>query len=118
VSQFSNHHWQLFLRYLTGTAVLAVICFCVPHQQVHDFGSFFRVLFTESFGVFAEWPAAWASLVVILLAGCVFCLVRALDELLPLFNRECFSAGIFYGLMLLPVLLFSIGTFLLARALF
>ena len=118
MSQFTNHHRRLFLRYLVGMAVLGAICFFVPHQQVHDLGSFFRVLFTESFGVFAEWPAAWASLVVILLAGCAFCLVRALDELLPLFNRECFSAGVFYGLMLLPVLLFSAGSFLLARALF
>ena len=118
VSQFSNHHFRMFLRYLTWMSLLGVVCLGVSYVEFHNGGSFFKALMTESFGVLAERPAARASLVVVLLSGCVLCLVLALDELLPAMKRECFSAGTFYSLMLLPLIIFTAGSFLLARALF
>jgi hypothetical protein len=118
VSRFSNHHLRALLRYLIWMSLFGAACFCVSHAQFHDGGSFLKVLLGASWGVFAEWPAVWASVMVILLAGCVLYLVLALDELLPLFKRDCFSAGMFYGLMLLPVGMFGTGSFCLARALF
>jgi hypothetical protein len=117
VSRFSNHHFRMFLRYLTWMSLLGVVCLGVSYVRFHTGSSFFKALLSESFGVFAEWPAAWASLVVLLLSGCVLCLVLALDELLPALKRECFSAGTFYGLMVLPLVIFGLGSFLLARAL-
>jgi hypothetical protein len=106
------------MRYLIWMSLFGVACLCVSLAQFHDGGSFFKVLLGASWGVFAEWPAVWASVMVILLAGCVLYLVLALDELLPLLKRDCFSAGMFYGLMLVPTAIFGAGSFWLAKALF
>ena len=105
------------MHHLIRMAVFGLACFWVLHVRFHDDGSFVKVLSTASWGVFAEWPAAWASVVMLLLAGCVFFLVLALDELLPLLNRECFSVGVYCGLMLVPMAIFGAGSFSLVRAL-
>lgn len=99
-------------------ALLLLIIFFVPHADAEGRKAFHQVVLTSAWGDFAEWPAVWASLIVILLGFCVFYLIRSVDELLPVIRREHFTAETFFMLMILPILLLGIGVYLLTKALF
>ena len=110
---------QLFsmLRYLLWMALLLLIICFAPHADENGRKAFHELVLSSSWGEFAEWPAAWASLIVILLGCCVYFIIRSVDELLPLIRREHFTAEVFFGLMILPVLLLMTGAYLLTKAL-
>jgi hypothetical protein len=106
------------LRYLVWMAMLLLIIFFTPHADENGRRAFHEVVLSSSWGKAAEWPAVWASFIILLLGGCVFFLIRSIDELLPLMRREHFSAETFFCLMLLPVFLLGAGVYLLTKALF
>jgi hypothetical protein len=114
----SNKRFFSALRYLVWMALLLLMIFFVPHADAEGRKAFHQVVLTSAWGDFAEWPAVWASLVVILLGCCVFYLIRSVDELLPVIRREHFTAEIFFVLMILPILLLGVGVYLLTKALF
>ena len=110
---------QLFsmLRYLLWVALLLLIIGFAPHADESGRKAFHELVLSSSWGEVAEWPAAWGSLIVILLGGGVYFLIRSVDELLPLIRREHFTAEVFFSLMILPILLLAIGAYLLTKAL-
>jgi hypothetical protein len=105
------------LRYLLWMALLLLIIFFAPHADENGRKAFHELVLSSSWGNFAEWPAAWASLVVILLGCCVYFVIRSVDELLPLIRREHFTTETFFCLMILPVVLLAVGAYLLTKAL-
>ncbi len=110
---------QLFsmLRYLLWMALLLLIICFAPHADENGRKAFHELVMSSSWGTLAEWPAAWASLIVILLGCCVYFIIRSVDELLPMIRREHFTAEVFFALMILPVLLLMAGAYLLTKAL-
>ena len=118
VSEKANKRLFSALRYLVWMALLLLIIFFVPHADAEGRKAFHQVVLSSSWGEFAEWPAVWASLVIMLLGCCVFYLIRSVDELLPVIRREHFTAETFFALMILPIFLLFVGVYLLTKALF
>lgn len=113
-----NRQFFPLLRYLLWVALLLLVIFFVPHADQQGRRAFHEVVLSSDWGDFCEWPAVWASVVLILLSGGIFFLIRSVDELLPLLRREHFSAEVFLALMVLPVLLLFAGVYFLSKALF
>jgi hypothetical protein len=113
-----NNHLLVMLRHLIWVAALLLIICFVPHADENGRKAFHELILSSTWGDIGEWSAAWASVVVILLALGLFYFIRSVDESLPLLRREHFSAEVFLGLMVSPTLLLIGGVYLLTKALF
>ena len=105
------------LGFLLGTAGLIGIVFLAPHGGQPEDRSFCEVAQVSTWGRFGEWLAAWCSLKIILLGLGIYLLLRGVDEALLLFCRRSFSIEALLTLTIIPILVFGVGFFFLAKAL-
>jgi len=99
-----------------GISLLAVI-FAVPDIGYAEHKSIFAVAIQSKWGGFFDWPSAWCSVKIILLALALFAFVNALLRLL--IDTEFKGATIpMFMPSILPLLLGSFGFYELIKAIF
>ncbi|HEX7655071.1 MAG TPA: hypothetical protein VF607_16300 [Verrucomicrobiae bacterium] len=111
-----NEHIRMLRRHVGCVTILASSVLLLMMGTGRGLAAWPKLLLDSAWGRLAEWPEAMASLAVILIGGCIFFVIRAMDEVLPLLRRDHFSVGTFYVLMLFPLLVILVGSYLFTKA--
>jgi hypothetical protein len=107
--------WNTVRLCLIGGCVLAIV-FLTPNAGHEQHRSFLAVARDSLWSQFADWPAAWCSVKILLLGTGALLVLDAMGNLMIRLKQEVLGLGLFC-LGLVPVLLLIFGSYELVKAL-
>ena len=107
--------WDTVRLCLFGGFALAIV-FLAPDAGHEQHRSFLAVALDSLWSRFADWPAAWCSVKILLLGACALLVLDAVGNLAIRLRMEFLGLGLLC-LGIVPVLLLIFGSYELVKAL-